>query len=811
MQANPYGQPDDALLARIDVDQSLPLLSDHISLAIRNGLWEPHNYLLCERLKSAYRMSKEDSEVPVERRSESQDSRKHIFDILEKDNVVRRLMSLALVFDDQGHPKDAEEVYEEVIEKRKETTRQEDQVLLFCQGKISSILRQRGLYKKAEDQCRRVLELSIGSTGPSSSLSLQTAGDLALVWKDQGKFDIAFNKIRDILGNETCSPYQDALHVRLVTIFAIILRDCGHYDMSLFLTRNALRVSDALFGNEDPFTLDLASELSQILTEKSFHRLAEEFARRALDGFAKTFGTDHPQSLKAASRLANAMRFDERLEDATELFERTLKSQELQFGSTHPDTVPTKCGLAATYALEARFRDSVSLLRQTLVQQNAVFGSKSHPDRDWTLEALDKISAVQRVLSTDSTSEREMEEESRKMRDFFKRPFRKEQKNLQLCDWEVRSQSDLQRLAPACDVSTDSKNVSPSSSEKASVSGICGTALHAACLKGDLRSVQILLNSGEDINAEGGIFVTPLRAASYGGHINIVKLLLKHDANIKDYGKYGFSALQLALSMGHNDLARTLLDAGANLEVTDHWYGTMLHEASMTGQEFMVDLLLEAKAKPNAVTGIFGTALGAAAWKGNLTIVQTLIGKGAIVDTQVGRRTALDLAASSGHEDIMEALIRAADNGNGTLKVEENSEPVKQKSFEPAKPLAEDLKPKKQSEPLGQKPLKSLKPTKPRDERSTDQSSPNPPNNSMQHRKKVKTQAGKTQAGKTQARKTQAGKTQAGKKEAGLIRFAKGVTSATKARIPSADAWGVRFRNSALMPRKRTPSSKLMG
>ncbi len=761
--------------------------------------------------------------------------------MLEKDDAVRRLMSLALEFDDQGHPKHAEKAYKEVIEMRREASRQEDQVLLFCRGKISSILRQRGLYIQAEDQCRHVLELSIRSTGRTSSLSLQTAGDLALVLRDQGKFDFAFKKIRDILDNETCSPYQDALHVRLVTIFAIILRDCGHYDMSLFLTRNALRVSDALFGNEDPFTLDLASELSQILIEKSMHRLAEEFARRALDGFAKTFGTDHPQPLKAASRLANAMRFDERLGDATELFERTLKAQELQLGSTHPDTVPTKCGLAATYALNARFRDSVSILRQTLDQQYAIFGRKfhtdSHPDTDWTEQALEKIRALQRALNSDSISEIEMEEESRRMRDFFKRPFRKDQRNLQLCDditlsqkntGEVRSRSDLQGLAATRDVSTDFKNILPSSSDKISVSGISGTTLHAACLDGNLELVQILLNSGEDVNAKGGIFETPLRAASYGGHIEIVNLLLKYGANVKDHGIYGFSALQLALSMGYNDLARTLLDAGANPEITDHWYGNVLHEASMTDQEHMVDLLLEAKAEPNAVTGIFGTALGAAAWKGNLTIVQSLIAKGATVNIQVEGRTALDLAASGGHQDIMEVLMRAADNGNETLKPKEKSEPFEQKSLEPDKPLERDLKPKEQpkplehepvkelkpkeqSEPLEQKPVKELKPkeqSEPLEQkhlkpprppkmkklRLTYRPSPNPSMNIVQHRTKVKGQAEKTQAGT---------------KKAKIRGFAKRVTSATKSHIPSSDAWREHFRDSALNPRKRT-SSHLM-
>lgn len=107
--------------------------------------------------------------------------------------------------------------------------------------------------------------------------------------------------------------------------------------------------------------------------------------------------------------------------------------------------------------------------------------------------------------------------------------------------------------------------------------------------------------------------------------------------------------------MDHKDIARLLLenDANPDLEVTDHWYGGILHEASMNGQKDMVDLLLWGSADPNAVTGIFGTALGAAAWKGDLSIVQSLIGKGAIVNIQVEGRTGPYLAASGGHQYIM--------------------------------------------------------------------------------------------------------------------------------------------------------------
>ena len=739
--------------------------------------------------------SREDSKVPVKNLLGTQDGRETILAILEdddkeeKDDIAKGLMSLALVFDDQGHPKHAEKAYQKVIEKRKKKPRQKDQVILFCQRKISSILRQRGLYLKAEEQSKSVLNLSIDYTGgKNTAFSLQAAGDLALVWRDQGKLDNAFSKILEILDNESGSPYQDALHVRLVVILAIILRDCGHYDMSLFLTRNALRVSDALFGSENRFTLDLASELSQTLTEMGNHRLAEVFARRALDGLAKTFGTDHPQSLKAASRFANAIRFDERLRNATELFERTLKTQESQLDYNHPDTVPTKCGLAATYALEARYRDSSSILNQTLDQQKLRYGQKSHPNTDWAQQALGNIQAIQKALSMDFKPQNEIEEEVYRMRNFFEKPFRNDERDLKLCDAitlseknteDIRSQSDRQRLEAARGVFTGMRNGFSSSLDKNSVSGIYGTVLHAACIEGNLELVQRWLSSGEDINVKSGVFGTPLCAASYWGHVDIVNLLLENDARVNEYGDHGFSALQLALRMEHTDLARTLLNAGANVEITDHWYGNALHEASMTGQKSMIDLLLEFKAQPKAETGIFGTALGAAAWKGNLAIVHALIDKGAIVNTQVEGRTAIDLAASGGHQDVMEALIRAAVDEKEALKPKEKSEPLKQKSHEQDRPLVEDLKPKEQSEPLETKPLKRPKPIKPPMQRLTNHTKPNT------FKKTLSFRARKTRAGKTQAEKMAAVKAQIGKNKAGLGHFTKKFTSVTKSLVPS--------------------------
>ena len=793
-------------------------------------------------------MPNEDSRVlGHDGRSKRQDIRERILDILAEEDGDRRLMRLALALDDQGHPKHAEEAYKKVIERRNETSGQKDQVILFCEGKVSSILRQRGLYVKAQDQCRRVLEVSIEATGPTSDLSLQAAGDLALVWRDQGEFDNAFDRIRDVLDNETCSPYQDGLHVRLVAIFALILRDFGHYKMSLYLTSNALRASVALFSDEDPFTLEVASDLSQILTEEGMYHLAEEFARRAHDGFAKTFGTDHPQSLKAASRLANAIRFDDRLEDAKQIYERTLKVQELQLGTLHPDTIPTKCGLAAVYALETRLRDSVSILRPILDQQKAAFGKKNHPDKEWTGQALERIRAFQRALSVDSISDSEVEEESRKMRDFLTKPIRIDQRSLRLHygltissmgKWEFQSRNDSGRSAMAPSVSSDAEKFFSSSLDKTSVSGIWGTTLHLACLVGNLKWVQVHVKSGDDTNVEGGLFGTPFSAALYGGHINVVKFLRIHHAKVKDYWIYGFDIPRLALSMDHDDLARPILEADASHEVAEYWYGNTLYEASMMGQESMANPLLEATAKPNTETRlILGIALGAAAWEGNIIIVKTLLEKGADVNTQVDGRTAFELAASKGHLDIMKLLIREADNVVPALEPKQDREAdnikpalkpkdepatLEEKSLEPAYPLVEGSKPNTQSEPFKPTLPKLLEPANP----LVEDSNPNKQSESPKSTVPKRLEPSKlpdlsdlpseipskdslsSKAGNPEYEKTQKGKKKDRKTKA-RVGLAKVFKSATKSLISSSDDKAGRLKGSSLALRDRKSKQKL--
>ncbi|KAF8222829.1 hypothetical protein L208DRAFT_1146840, partial [Tricholoma matsutake] len=50
--------------------------------------------------------------------------------------------------------------------------------------------------------------------------------------------------------------------------------------------------------------------------------------------------------------------------------------------------------------------------------------------------------------------------------------------------------------------------------------------------------VQILIQKGEDVNAQGGRYGNALQAASYKGHQEIVKLLIEKGADVNAQGGF---------------------------------------------------------------------------------------------------------------------------------------------------------------------------------------------------------------------------------------------------------------------------------
>ena len=66
--------------------------------------------------------------------------------------------------------------------------------------------------------------------------------------------------------------------------------------------------------------------------------------------------------------------------------------------------------------------------------------------------------------------------------------------------------------------------------------------LHAAALRGDLQSVEWLLDAGENINAVGDMGLTPAHYAAGGLHKEVFDLLIRRGADLTIVDEFGNTA-----------------------------------------------------------------------------------------------------------------------------------------------------------------------------------------------------------------------------------------------------------------------------
>ena len=87
---------------------------------------------------------------------------------------------------------------------------------------------------------------------------------------------------------------------------------------------------------------------------------------------------------------------------------------------------------------------------------------------------------------------------------------------------------------------------------------LCRNALQAASSKGHESVVRLLVESGEDVNAQGGFYGNTLQAASSKGDESVVRLLLERgaDVNAQD-GKYVATLCSFCGGLKYQKVAKT--------------------------------------------------------------------------------------------------------------------------------------------------------------------------------------------------------------------------------------------------------------
>jgi hypothetical protein len=119
-----------------------------------------------------------------------------------------------------------------------------------------------------------------------------------------------------------------------------------------------------------------------------------------------------------------------------------------------------------------------------------------------------------------------------------------------------------------------------------------GHALREASKNGHAAVVQLLIQHGADVHAEGDL---ALRWASQHGHTAVVQLLLQNGLDVPFQGR---GALRLSSLHGHTAVVELLLQHGLDVHDEDNDGRQAVDLASFSGHAEIVELLIQHGARP---------------------------------------------------------------------------------------------------------------------------------------------------------------------------------------------------------------------
>jgi eukaryotic-like serine/threonine-protein kinase len=237
-----------------------------------------------------------------------------------------------------------------------------------------------GKYPEAEALFGRSLEVQRRVLGPEHPDTLYSMRGLTDAYDRQGKYaqaEALHSQTLEIQRRVMGPEHPDTL--ASMNDLAIAYYQQGKYAQAEALHSQTLEIRRRVLGPEDPQTLVSMDNLGEIYESQGKYRLAEVLHSQTLEIRRRVLGPEHPNTLASMNNLADAYADEGKYAQAEALFSRTLQIERRVLGPEHPWTLYTLSDTASMYQREGKYALAQTYAAQALAGQRQTVGSE-HPD-----------------------------------------------------------------------------------------------------------------------------------------------------------------------------------------------------------------------------------------------------------------------------------------------------------------------------------------------------------------------------------------------------------------------------------------------
>jgi tetratricopeptide (TPR) repeat protein/predicted Ser/Thr protein kinase len=168
----------------------------------------------------------------------------------------------------------------------------------------------------------------------------------------------------------------------------------GEYDDALKRFRRALKIKQAILGDNHPSVANTINSIGVVLFSQPEGDDGLEHFRRSLSIEQATLGPEHPGVADSLNNLAAALQLLERYDEALEYHRLALALREAALGPDHPDVAASLANIGELLGARGQHEQALQLQLRALAIFEAALGP-DHPDVAATLLGIADLAIAQ--------------------------------------------------------------------------------------------------------------------------------------------------------------------------------------------------------------------------------------------------------------------------------------------------------------------------------------------------------------------------------------------------------------------------------